>query len=257
MLDPSYAMYKVYAKMFQAQAVQVSFTSDLEVDTKQLVESITPGVRLVMIANPNQPTGTLIDENILLRMASRAGRVRALLAVDEAYYPFSGATLLERVRDISHLVVIRTFSKAAGLAGLRVGFVAAHREVVANLFKVRSVHDINSIALLGASLVLSHPRIVQDYVEEVGSGKRLLMEGCRRLALDPLPTHTNFMLINVGKRCRPADLVEQLVRLGYLVKGPFSEPCLSECIRVTLGPPDVMAGFLECLEKALVSLART
>lgn len=256
-LDPSYAMYKVYSEMFQAQAVQVSFNYDLELDAKQLIESITPGVRLVMIANPNQPTGTLMDENVLLQMAHRAGNVGALLAVDEAYYPFSRTTVLPLVRDIPHLLVIRTFSKAAGLAGLRVGFVVAHREVVANLFKVRSVHDVSSIAVLAASEVLSHPEIVDDYVAQVEEGKRFLADKARELGLKSLPTCTNFMQIRVGHVCSPADLVDHLYRNGYLVRGPFHAPCLAGCIRVTLGPLEAMASFLDAFKKAFRELGVT
>ena len=254
MLDPSYAMYPVYAQMFQAEAVLIPFDHDLTLNVSHLQSSIAQGVRLVMLANPNQPTATLLNEDALLRLIERAADVGALLAIDEAYYPFSRTTVLPWIEEHPHLLVIRTFSKAAGLAGLRIGFVAGHADVIGNLYKVRSVHDVNSFAILCASQILAHPQVVNDYVAEVGAGGALLAERARALGLTPLPTHTNFMLIRVAHRCPPPQLVESLRERGYLVKGPFNTPCLADCIRVTLGPPELMASFAECLREVLASL---
>ena len=154
-------------------------------------------------------------------------------------------------QGLSSPIVFRTFSKAAGLASVRIGFAAGHQDVIANLFKVRTVHDINSLALLAASLVIDEPRIIEDHVRIVEAGGRLLAEEVGKLGFEPLPTHTNFILIRVGHRCSPAWLVERLSQMGYLVKGPFTSPCLADCIRVTLGPPDLMKAFVECFARAL------
>lgn len=247
MLDPSYAMYQVYARMFQANIIAIPFNTDLEIDPERLMARVKPGVRLVMLANPNQPTGTLLDEEIMAELHSRCESVGALLAVDEAYFPFSRTTVLPWIKERSHLVVTRTFSKAAGLAALRIGFVAGNPEVVANLFKVRSVHDVNSVALLAASAIVAHPDLVEEHVATVEAGGRVLAERALGMGLEALPTHANFMLIRVAKRCSPEWLVEELRKAGFLVRGSFREPCLKECIRVTLGPPDLMEAFANCL----------
>lgn len=251
MLEPSYAMYAVYARMFQASARKVPFSKAMVVDVEQLLEQITPGVRLVLIANPNQPTGTVLPEEALLRVAERATEVGALCVIDEAYYPFSHTTMLPWVKRCSHLLVTRTFSKAAGLAGLRVGYVVGHRDVIGNLFRVRSTYDVNSIASFCVSYVLSHPQVIDDYVAQVEKGGRLLAARAKALGLIPLPSPTNFMPIRVAHRCSPADLVARLQALGFLVKGPFSAPCLEDCIRVTLGPPELMERFATAMEQAV------
>ncbi|NJL53851.1 histidinol-phosphate aminotransferase family protein [bacterium] len=254
MLSPSYAMYPVYAQMFQAEAVKVPFAPDLSLDSDQLLTSICSGVRLVMLANPNQPTGTLLPESLLRQILSRAAEVDALVAIDEAYYPFSQTTVLSWLQDYPHLVMTRTFSKAAGLAGLRIGFVAGHPDIIGNLYKVRSVHDVNSMALLVAEQILDCSDAIEDYVVEVELGKALLARRVQQLGLVPLPTHTNFMLIRVAQRCSPEQLVAVLRDRGYLVKGPFTESCLQDCIRVTLGPPAVMSAFADVLAQALTTL---
>lgn len=251
MLDPSYAMYPVYAQLFQAQIRPVPFSAGFKLDVTRLLETIVPGVRLVVIANPNQPTGTVLPEEALERVVERTASVGAILAVDEAYYPFSRVTVLPWITRAAHVVVTRTFSKAAGLAGLRIGYAVGHPEVMANLYKVRSAHDVNSLAMHCAAQILAHPEVVNEYVSEVQAGGRLLAKRVLALGLMPLPTHANFLLIRVTHRCRPGELVERLRARGYVVKGPFDAPCIAECIRVTLGPPEIMERFAACLQDVL------
>ncbi|MFB3785608.1 MAG: histidinol-phosphate transaminase [bacterium] len=250
MLDPSYAMYPVYARMHQAEAVLIPYRPDRFLDREAMLERLQPGVRLVLLANPNQPVGTLMDESLLRAVLERAREIRALVAVDEAYFPFSGFTVVPWIEAYPHLLVIRTFSKAAGLAGLRMGYAAGHPEVLGNLFKVHAANDINSFGLLCASLVLEHPGVIEEYVREVRAGGELLSEKARGLGLEPLPCAANFLLIRVTNRCSPERLIDQLRMRKYLVKGPFSAPCLQGCIRVTLGPPEMMASFAEVLAEA-------
>ena len=252
MLDPSYAMFPVYAEMFEGEAVPIPYNQNLELDTELLLASIRPGVRLVMIANPNQPTATLLEEDLILDVVERAADVGALVAMDEAYYPFGGVTALPWLESYPNLLVIRTFSKAAGLAGLRIGYAAGHPEVIENLYKVRTVNDLNSMSVLCASEILNHPQLIDEYMAEVEAGRRVLTEQAESLGVTVLPTHTNFVLIKVAHLCAPSTLVETLKRGGYLVKS-MDSPCVADCIRVTLGPPDLMLDFSGCLRDALHS----
>ena len=251
MLDPSYAMYRVYAAMFQARPVPIQLDESLSIDPQALIAAIQPGVKLVLIANPNQPTGTSVGEDILIQATEKAAEVGALVAVDEAYYPFSGTTVIGRVADFENLLVFRTFSKAAGLAGLRVGFVCGSPDIVSNLAKVRSLAEVSSIAAVAVREILRNPTVVDDCVEQVTAGKQVLSARARALGLEPIPTSANFMLIRLGGLCQPGDMVASLRDLGFLVKGPFAFDAISDCIRVTLGPPEVMNKFCDALATAV------
>jgi histidinol-phosphate aminotransferase len=251
MLDPSYAMYPIYARMFGAEPVQVPFALDLSVDTDALLDAISPGVRMVLLADPNQPTGTKLPHTVLRQLLARAGDCGALLIVDEAYFPFSRTTVLPWVADHAQLVVTRTLSKAWGLAGLRIGFAVAHPEVISTLYKVRSAYDVNAVAAMCARRLLAHPEIADEFVSEVDAGRHALADRARSLGLEPLPGETNFQLIRCADRIDPATLVDRLSDRGYLVKGPFSAPSLRECVRVTLGPPQLMMQFCDVLEQVL------
>ena len=253
MLEPSYAMFPVYADMFEARSVKVTYGTNMELDTQVLLESIVTGVRLVMLANPNQPTGTVLSKEILSEVIEKAGSVGALVAVDEAYYPFYPWSALEWLEKYPNLLITRTFSKASGIAGVRIGFVAAHPDIITNLYKVRTVNDLNSFSIVCASEILKHPEVVADYVLEVQQGAKTLSDAVASFGLTMLPTHTNFALIKVKDRCQPQKLVSALKQQGYLVKGPLEAPCVADCIRVALGPPDLMLDFAVRLKDALGS----
>jgi histidinol-phosphate aminotransferase len=240
--------------MFDAEPVQVPFRSDLTLDTDALLDATTAGVRMVLLANPNQPTGTRLPDDVLRTLLDRAGACEALVVVDEAYFPFTRTTVLPWISEHPHLVVTRTFSKAWGLAGVRVGMVAAHPEVVANLYKVRSAYDVNAVAAMCVRTLLERPEVAEQFVDEVDAGRRTVLERLGALGLDALPSETNFQLIRCGGVVDPGRLVGLLRDRGYLVKGPFSAPCLADCIRITLGPPALMARFCDTLEDVLGGL---
>lgn len=251
LVDPSYAMYRVYGEMAGMRVVALPVDRELRIDPENLLEAIQPGVRLVCLPNPNQPTGTLMPDSELRAVADRAAEIGAILAIDEAYYPFSRTTVLPWSSDYDNVLVTRTFSKAWGLAGLRIGFVVGAPDLIATLYKVRSVYDISAFAVRCLELALRNPQIAEDYVTEVEAGREVLRGRVEALGLRPVETATNFMPIRLEGRAEPGDLVDRLRDRGCLVRGPFRHPALADCIRVTLGPPDLMAKFATELEGAI------
>lgn len=257
MLDPSYAMYPVYAQMFGAQARRIAYGPGATIELDAVRDAIRPDVSLVLIANPDQPTGTVIDDDAIAGLAEHAAANGALFAIDEAYHQFAGVDLLRLARELDNVVVVRTLSKAAGLAGLRVGYVAGPPEIVGTISKVRTVHDVNSVAALCADLVLDHPEIMRDYVSEVEQGARVLGDRARAAGLAPRPVHTNFMVIDLSDVAAPADVVAGMQARGYMIKGPFAPQCLEGCIRITLGPPELMEEAASALQSTLDELGST
>ena len=251
MLDPSYAMYRVYASLFGAEPVGVGFDASLELDVDGLLASVAPGVRLVLLANPNQPTGTALDPDVLERVVARAEEIGALVVADEAYAVFAPETsALPLVEEHPNLLVARTFSKA-GLAGIRIGFVAGSPEVVSTLYKVRSAAEVNAVAIACARILLRHPEVGADYAAEVEAGRALLAERAAALGLEPFPSRANFLQLRVPAPGDPAAIVAGLRERGWLVRGPFADACLAGCIRVTLGPPALMGEFADALAATL------
>lgn len=246
-LDPTYAMISVYARMFSADDVPVRWDASVE----SLLEAVRPGVRLVLLANPNQPTGTLVPGDAIAELRARCENVGALLVLDEAYFDFCGETGIGHVTEGENVVVLRTFSKGAGFAGLRIGFAAGGPETMRALYKVRSAGETNQVAIEAARLAVARPELVTDYAAAVAEGRTLLETRARELGLEPLPGHANFVLLSLPDGVDPAALVEGLRERGYLVRGAFPYPVLERTIRMTLGPPETMAGFAQALADAL------
>lgn len=254
MLDPSYAMYEVYARMFGARAVGVPFDRELTPDLDVLSESIVPGTPLILLANPNQPTGTVLGLDTLTEILGRAAENGTLVVVDEAYWLFSPVTALSLLEDWPNLLVIRSFSKA-GLAGARVGFIAGSEEVIGTLFKVRSAAEVNAVGILCATILLERPDLADDYAAEVEAGRAVLIRRMQALGLDAVPTHANFTPIRIGDR-EPQELVAALKASGWLIRGAYETPGLVDTVRVTLGPPALMEEFCDVFEHVLRELEK-
>ena len=249
-LDPSYAMYPVYTRMFGGEPLQVPFDEQLRIDGDALLSAIAPGVKLVLLAEPNQPTGTALGDDLLAQVLERAAAARALVVVDEAYFPFSEHTVLPWLDEHPQLVVTRTFSKAWGLAGLRIGFAAGAPAVIETLYKVRTAYDVNAAAAAAAQVLLARPEVAADYAAEVAAGRRRLELRTRALGLSPLPGYTNFALVSVAP-ADPEQLATRLLARRFIIRGGFAAPGLAGCIRITLGPPELMDRFADALEEVL------
>jgi histidinol-phosphate aminotransferase len=250
-LEPTYAMVPVYAGLFGARDVAVGYDEELRLDSASLLAAIEPGVRLVVIANPNQPTGTLLADGLLEEVIARCEQAGALLVLDEAYHAFCGVTALPLVERTDNLLVLRTFSKAGGLAGLRVGFAAAAPGVIRALANVRSAGEVNALALEAARLLVAHPEVVGDYAVLTEQGRVALERRVRALGVEPLPTRANFVLLRIGAPHDPAAIRDRLRGRGFIVRGPFNTAGLAGCLRVTLGPPALMESFADAFRDVL------
>jgi histidinol-phosphate aminotransferase len=251
MLDPSYAMYAVYSRMFGAQARGIGYDDELKLDTARLLEELESGeIRVAFIAEPNQPTGTTLPEGFLRTLLDTARRSGTLVFVDEAYWYFARRTALPLVSEFPNLVVARSFSKA-GLAGARIGFLAGSEKLVSTLYKVRSAAEVSAFGILCGRALLAHPDVATDFADDVEAGAALLSERAEALGLEPLPTAANFLQLRMNGRAEPQAVAERLRARGWLVKTGFSTPGLQDCVRVTLGAPDVMAEFGDELAAAL------
>ena len=236
---PTYAMFHVYAQMFGAEAVSFEYGRDLTLDQGALLHAISPDVQMVAIANPNSPTGTVMDEGFLLEVIKKANSAGVVALIDEAYYPFYPRTLLPHVRDYDNLVVTRTFSKAYGLAGLRLGYVAGSESMIDLLMKVRPMYEVTGLAVHFGCYILDHLDVVEEYVRQVDEGKRYLATEMEALGFRTHPTHANFMHVRIEADPLRNAIAQGLAGRDILITGRQGPP-LEDCIRISLGPVEQM-----------------
>jgi len=241
--NPSYAMYEIYTRIFEGIPRSVDYLMDRSLDIEAFLAAIGPDVSVVIIANPNQPTGTALPLPALERVATRAAQVGALCIVDEAYYPFHAETMLPFVGRLSNLIVTRTLSKYPGVAGLRLGYAVGLPSLMKGLTAVRGGSEVSGVSLALGCYLLDHPEIAEEFHAAVDAGRKILVEAARPLGFDVLPCVTNFQLLRSPPGIDVDEVTRALERRGYLVKSGFSHPCMRRCMRISVNGPDVMAPF--------------
>ncbi len=244
LLKPSYAMYRFYAEVAGASIREVEYhPEDLSFPLQELLDALRPETTAVLIANPNNPTGTGVGPRGLRKILEAASKAAVL--VDEAYFEFSGVTVLGWLREFPNLFVSRTFSKVYGMAAMRCGCLFSGAENVRWLRKAQSPYSVNTLAALAARAAIQDREYVANYVSEVLAARELVCEGLRKLGIPFFPSQANFVLFQTGDRAIP--IRDALRERGVLVRDRSYE--IPGCVRVTIGTRAQVARFLEEMEK--------
>ena len=243
-LKPSFAMYKFYAQLAGAVVEEVDYKpGTLAFPLEELLERITPDTRAVLISNPNNPTGTGTGMAGLERILKKASD--AAVFVDEAYYEFSGITLLPYLENHPNLFVSRTFSKTYGMAAMRCGCLFSQAVNMQHLRKAQSPYSVNAVAAMAARIAVQEEKFVEDYVLEVLTARELLYVGFERLKIPYIKSQANFVLFQAGDRA--IAIRDELRQRGILIRDRSYE--LPGCVRVTVGTRDQVQRFLDELEQ--------
>ena len=249
MVVPTYSMYRIYMMAAGAQVVSVRAKADFQFPAEELCQRITPRTRLIAIANPNNPTGTVASANDLMQIARSAPDAAVL--VDEAYFEFYGQTLLSRLGESANVFVARTFSKAYGMAGMRVGVLLGDPDQMRAVRRVSSPYNVNAAALACLPDALADASYIQQYVSEVRDSRARLESALEANGIQFWPSHANFVLARVGTS---GTFVEQMRSRGILVRDRSSDPGCEGCVRITLGPREHADRLLVALQETVDEL---
>lgn len=245
-MTPSYAMYRFYAEVAGARVREIEYDSEtLAFPADRFVANINSQTKLVMIANPNNPTGTAISimhVERLLRANPNCG-----VLVDEAYFEFCGKTAMPFIQRYHNLFVSRTFSKVYGLAAMRIGCLVSHAENVTHMRKAQSPYSVNLLAAMAAAVAIEDRQYVETYVKEVLSARDMMYSGLSELSVRHWRSEGNFILFHVGERA--PEVCSALRGRGILVRDRSYE--LPGCVRVTVGTKDQTKRFLQNLKEVL------
>jgi histidinol-phosphate aminotransferase len=245
---PTYSMYRIYMMAAGAQVIAVSAGKDFNFPTNDLCDRITRRTRMIAIANPNNPTGTVVPVADLLRIAHTAPDAAVL--VDEAYFEFYGESMLATRGKVPNLFVARTFSKAYGLAGLRSGALIGDAEQMRAIRRVCSPYNVNAAALACLPEALSDQDYIQQYAGEIRESRSRLEHALEASGIQFWPSQANFVLARVGAA---ASFVEHIRQHGILVRDRSSDHGCEGCVRITLGPREhtdrLLIGFKETCEE--------
>jgi histidinol-phosphate aminotransferase len=243
-LRPSYAMYKFYAEVADAKLVEVNYQlPELNFPLEALLAAITAKTRAILIGNPNNPTGTAIDLECVRRILAAAPD--AVVLVDEAYYEFFGITALSLVTEFQNLFVSRTFSKAFGMAGMRIGCLFSQPQNIKYLQKAQSPYSVNGPATLAVEAAVADESYVRKYVDEALASRELLTNGLEKLGIRYVPSSANFVLGYFGDRA--IEVRDALRENAILVRDRSYE--IPGGVRITVGTRQQALQVLEELER--------
>src|ERR1700687_2366607 len=244
--DPTFVMYPMLGEALGATVVRLQSDEDLALPAADLLARISPRPRVIAIANPNNPTGLLASRADLLRIAEAAPDAAVL--VDEAYFEFCGETLLPDLARHPNLFVARTFSKAYGLAGLRLGVLTGAAEQIGYLRRFCVPFNVNAVALACLEVALADQAFASDHVAQVKQGRERLAQLFDELGLRFWPSQTNFVLVRVSAPAK--TFVQSMRRRGVLVSDSSASPGCEGCVRITVGTPRQMDGVLQAIREA-------
>jgi histidinol-phosphate aminotransferase len=247
---PTFAMYELSAASTGAEVISVPACSEFSFPTENLLEHINPATRLIAIANPNNPTGAVAASEDLLRV-SRAAPEAAVL-VDEAYFDFYGKTVLREIRTQPNLFVARTFAKAYGLAGLRVGVLVGDAQQIKMIRRAASPYNVSVVALKCLPAAIEDQDFIDGYVAEVRRGRERLEATFRTLGIRHWPSQANFVLAYFGPNAQ--RFVETMARHGILVRDRSNDHGCAGCIRITVGTEEQMDRLLAALEDVVCAM---
>ena len=249
---PTYTMYEVYGSATDAMAVAVQAASDLQFPFNRLLAAITSRTKVIAIANPNSPSGSIATREQIIEIALRAPG--SIVLVDEAYYHFHGESVIDLVGRIPNLVVARTFSKAYGLAGLRVGVLVATIETMQWVRRVLSPYSVNSLALACLGPALNDTAYLAWYVGEVLSARTEFESALDAAGVRRWPSRANFILVDIGSQHR--EFVSLMSAGGVLVRDRSSDPGSDGCVRITIGTREQMCRAASVLNQTLSQLRK-
>jgi len=246
----AFAVYPLATQARGARAIVVP-AREFGHDVEAMAAAIAGDTRVVWIANPNNPTGTLVASERLEAFVRRVPE-RVIVVIDEAYNEYLHANLrsptVAWLKRHPNLVITRTFSKAYGLAGLRVGYALAHPQVADVMNRVRQPFNVNGVALAAAVAALNDMEFVARSYADNLQGMRQIEEGARALGLEWIPSYGNFITIRVG---RAAEIYKRLLKRGVIVRPVGGAYQLPEHLRVTIGTAEENERFLAALAASI------
>lgn len=247
---PSYAMYSVYANMFEADVDTLNYGQNLVLDTDEYcakIKSVCP--QMVVMENPNGFIGNSYSHSQLEKIIKTAKEVGSLTVVDEAYIDFVDSSVIDLIDIYSNLIIVRTMSKAWGIAGLRLGYAISNKDIISCLRKVRPMHEFTGFTSLVAETLLEHREVCDDYLKETEVAREFFISELKEMGIPVAESRANFVAAKLGEKIDLDKFREDALHNGYLLRRPFRESFLENWVRIGILKKDDMIPFVELIRK--------
>ena len=243
-VTPTYAMYQVYARLFQVTLYEIGYSDNLEFSMQQFDEFLARKPTMFFLPNPNQPIESSFTLAQLERFAQRTLAANCLFVLDEAYHMFGADTAVELVNKYENIVIARSFSKGFGVPSIRLGYLISNADNMNILTKTRFAHESNALSNAVAEYLLDHYDMVEAYNRRVIEAREKLKAVLMKLGIRAVGRTGNFLLLDLGSEARANAFVSSLRGQKIYMKGPWPAPW-NRYVTITLGPMEVMKRFVD------------
>ncbi len=244
---PTFSVYAANANLVGTEVVDIARDAEYNIDEQAALKRVAQGdIDYVIVTSPNNPTGKLASETFMKNLLEATD---ALVMVDEAYFEFSRFSMRPYLETHKNLVILRTFSKAFSLAGVRLGYILAHQDVIQEFIKVRQPYSVDAISQAIGSAVFKNRALFEKGIEDIIAQRARVLEGLRALpGVTVFDSDSNYLLFRVANA---ASVWEKLYERGVLVRDFSHAPYLENCLRVSIGTEEENAVFLAELQAIL------
>ncbi|MBX7149207.1 histidinol-phosphate transaminase [bacterium] len=246
-LDPTFSVYELQGQLLGNTIIKYPLDENFEFDRDALIATVKKQKpKVLFIANPNAPTGNLYNLNMMRAIVEECP---CLVVVDEAYYPFSGTTVINWVRQYDNLIVLRTFSKAFAMGGVRFGYLAADADIATQIEKCLLPFCISKLTAACVDTVLDHPEYVENYTSDICKERDRVVEEMKNIpGITVYPTKANFVLF----KCEDSQTVfRRVLNEGVILRDVSNPTTLAKTLRVSIGTKEENNAFLSALKKAI------
>ncbi|MFH1199522.1 MAG: histidinol-phosphate transaminase [Candidatus Micrarchaeota archaeon] len=249
-VEPGYSMFDVCASVEGVNVKRVRVEANLQPDVAKVLAAVDGRTRMIVVVSPNSPLGNVVDESRIREIARQAP---CTVFVDEAYGEFAERTLAALVLEYPNLVVSKTLSKAWGLAGIRVGYVAADASFINGIRRIKPPYNVNAISMSVALEALKNKEKMVQYLRLMREEKGVLEAKLRNRGLEVFDTKTNFTVFRLPIKWKSKEIQRSIAAKGIIVRDRSSIPLMDNCIRITIGTSEENRRLLAELDEVLDS----
>ncbi|MEJ2244079.1 MAG: histidinol-phosphate transaminase [Candidatus Bathyarchaeota archaeon] len=248
--EPTFPMYTFFAELYGGKKVTTMLKPDFSLDVDTILKKADKKTHLLFVCSPNNPTGNQFQDSDIKQLLEE---FKGIVVVDEAYVDFASKTTIDWIRDYDNLAVLRSFSKAFGLAGLRLGYVVGSKHLIKYIQRVVGPFNVNSVTQQTIGLALKNWSYFKEKLHLVKKEREWLMQNLQQInGVDPYPSDANFILFKVTKdKLSSLQLTKRIENKNVLVKDRGHLDLLDNCIRVTVGTRDMNQKFVSSLKLSL------
>lgn len=246
---PAYAMYSVYAEMMQAEMITQEYGAGWKFDLEEYKEKLVyEKPKIAVLENPNGSIGNCYSHEQVEDFIRTAAQTGTLAVIDEAYIDFCGCSVIDLVERYDNLIVVRTMSKAWGMAGLRVGYAVSNRDIINALFQVKPMHQLTSFSIITAEILLNHDAAVKAYIEEMKLVREYVAAELARRNISTTDSVVHFVTAELGNAMDVDRFRQFLSEKKYMIRRPFGMPQLKTWVRIGLLPMRQMEEFMRLMD---------